>query len=368
MNQLSPKLVARIQELNRDRRIVPLKCRPRLQKLPGIHAVLFDVYGTMVDSGTDPFRANPERPLRHQIKNLLRYAGFEPCCPRAYDFVLDAWRERIEHAHRLAREHGVDYPEVDIRNIWRQALKLGIQRGWITGDINTVLITRIAIEFEGARNPVTLMPGIINTLARLRQRGIKMGIVSNAQFYTPLILQILFGASLAKLGFDRSLCIWSYRFGRAKPSPDLLNLALKRLEQKHGRKVSNKEVARELKMDLEEFQEMVTMTRSVSMVSIDEAQQFPFKDRRELIGLFEELKANNPHFYTTLKDIKKVVQQSLQELPESERMVLALYYYEDMNLKEIGSVLDVTESRVSQLHSQAIKRLQTKIKKVAEGI
>ncbi len=234
MNQLSPKLVARIQELNRDRRIVPLKCRPRLQKLPGIHAVLFDVYGTMVDSGTDPFRANPERPLRHQIKNLLRYAGFEPCCPRAYDFVLDAWRERIEHAHRLAREHGVDYPEVDIRNIWRQALKLGIQRGWITGDINTVLITRIAIEFEGARNPVTLMPGIINTLARLRQRGIKMGIVSNAQFYTPLILQILFGASLAKLGFDRSLCIWSYRFGRAKPSPDLLNLALKRLEQKHG--------------------------------------------------------------------------------------------------------------------------------------
>ncbi|HBQ21064.1 MAG: RNA polymerase subunit sigma [Deltaproteobacteria bacterium GWA2_38_16] len=148
----------------------------------------------------------------------------------------------------------------------------------------------------------------------------------------------------------------------------VLEKAYRRLEQKHGRKVSNKEVARELKMDLEEFQEMVTMTRSVSMVSIDEAQQFPFKDRRELIGLFEELKANNPHFYTTLKDIKKVVQQSLQELPESERMVLALYYYEDMNLKEIGSVLDVTESRVSQLHSQAIKRLQTKIKKVAEGI
>ncbi|MDO9540748.1 MAG: HAD family hydrolase, partial [Kiritimatiellia bacterium] len=234
MNRFSSSLIARIRTLNHDQRIIPVKLRPRLQKLPEIRAVLFDVYGTLVDSGTEPFRSLSRRILSRQIKNLLRRAGFIPCRPSAGVSVLDTLQERIAHAHRLAHAHGIDYPEVDILNIWRQVLRLSIQRGWIKGDMKAPLITRIALEFEGAHNPVALMPGVKNMLARLHQRGISMGIVSNAQFYTPLILQILFGASLAKIGFDRSLCIWSYRFGRAKPSPDLLKLALERIGQKYG--------------------------------------------------------------------------------------------------------------------------------------
>ena len=214
--------------------MIPVKLRPRLHKLQGIRAVLFDVYGTLVDSGIDPSRSFSRRILSHKIQNALRQAGLNPCGPEMGLSISDALQERIAHVHRLARARGIDYPEVDIRNIWRQVLSTSIQRGWVKGGVNARVITRIALEFEGIQNPVALMPGIKTVLARLHQCGIKMGIVSNAQFYTPLILQVLFGARLARIGFDRSFCIWSYRLGRAKPSPDLLKLALERAGQKYG--------------------------------------------------------------------------------------------------------------------------------------
>ncbi|HRK03086.1 MAG TPA: sigma-70 family RNA polymerase sigma factor, partial [Oligoflexia bacterium] len=59
---------------------------------------------------------------------------------------------------------------------------------------------------------------------------------------------------------------------------------------------------------------------------------------------------------------KKMVSEAIKDLPEKQRLVLSLYYYEDLNLKEIGRVLEVTESRVSQLHTQAIIRLKSKLK------
>jgi putative hydrolase of the HAD superfamily len=236
MNRISPSLIARIRALNHSRRLMPVNIQPRLCKLPGIRAILFDVYGTLVDSGIDPSRSFSRLILSRKIQNALRQAGLNPCDTQAGLSISDALQEKIAHAHRLARARGIDYPEVDIRNIWKQVFCLSIQRGWIKGTVNANVITRVALEFEGVQNPVALMPGVKNALARLRQRGVKMGIVSNAQFYTPLVLQVLFGASLARIGFDRSLCIWSYRLGRAKPSPDLLNLALKRIRQKYGLK------------------------------------------------------------------------------------------------------------------------------------
>ena len=62
-----------------------------------------------------------------------------------------------------------------------------------------------------------------------------------------------------------------------------------------------------------------------------------------------------------MKSVKDVVAKAIEELPERQRLVLSLYYYEDLNLKEIGKILRVTESRVSQLHAQAISRLRAKL-------
>lgn len=143
----------------------------------------------------------------------------------------------------------------------------------------------------------------------------------------------------------------------------LLEKTYRRLEQKHGRSVTVREVARCLKMNMTEFYDLRSDASAISLVSLEDVRQFPFQDRKSLIGMLEDMRSNNPHFQANLKDLKKAVQEALRELPENERMVLALYYYEDLNLKEIGAVLDVTESRISQIHSKAVLNLQAMIQK-----
>jgi RNA polymerase sigma factor for flagellar operon FliA len=80
-----------------------------------------------------------------------------------------------------------------------------------------------------------------------------------------------------------------------------------------------------------------------------------------IFNLLESCKFSNPLSQLKLKSIKSIVTGAIEDLPERQRLVLSLYYYEDLNLKEIGRILRVTESRVSQLHAQAISRLRAKL-------
>jgi putative hydrolase of the HAD superfamily len=73
------------------------------------------------------------------------------------------------------------------------------------------------VEYECRVNPAWPMPGALETIQKLHAHGFKLGIVSNAQFYTPLILEALFGQSIEALGFEKELCVWSYKELRAKP-------------------------------------------------------------------------------------------------------------------------------------------------------
>ena len=76
----------------------------------------------------------------------------------------------------------------------------------------------------------------------------------------------------------------------------------------------------------------------------------------------------NPDNIVERDAIKKVIVEALSELPDKEKKVLVLYYYEDLTLKEIGKVLEVTESRVSQLHTKAILRLRARLMNARKGI
>ena len=137
--------------------------------------------------------------------------------------------------------------------------------------------------------------------------------------------------------------------------------AFSRLEQKLGRNVTEDEAARELGMELEEFQGALSQCKSISLVSLDEVGSFADGDRKSLLGLLESEKGSNPMVRLAGAELKDVVAKAIEELPEKQRLVLSLYYYEDLNLKEIGQVLEVTESRVSQLHTQAVIRLRSKL-------
>lgn len=141
----------------------------------------------------------------------------------------------------------------------------------------------------------------------------------------------------------------------------LLDKTMAQLEIELGHAPSEEETAKALNITVEEFYDLVNQVRPVSLLSIDNSQSFSNDDHKSILNLLEGSKLNNPFNQLNMKSIKEVVAQAIEELPERQRLVLSLYYYEDLNLKEIGQVLRVTESRVSQLHAQAVARLRVKL-------
>jgi len=136
-----------------------------------------------------------------------------------------------------------------------------------------------------------------------------------------------------------------------------------RIEQAKGRQATEEEVCEELGISAEEFHDMLNQVKSVALLSYDDISSFSKADKRALHGLGEGGgRAPTPFNEVNVASVKKIIADAITDLPEKQRLVLSLYYYEDLNLKEIGRVLDVTESRVSQLHTQAVLRLKARLK------
>ncbi|MBN23227.1 MAG: FliA/WhiG family RNA polymerase sigma factor [Bdellovibrionaceae bacterium] len=135
------------------------------------------------------------------------------------------------------------------------------------------------------------------------------------------------------------------------------------IEQKMGRQATDEEAIEALGITSEEYHEMLNQVRSVSLLSYDDISNFSKADKKSLYGNGENsTKTATPFNEVSVAHVKKMIASAITDLPEKQRLVLSLYYYEDLNLKEIGRVLDVTESRVSQLHTQAILRLKGRLK------
>jgi RNA polymerase sigma factor for flagellar operon FliA len=137
-----------------------------------------------------------------------------------------------------------------------------------------------------------------------------------------------------------------------------------RIEQQKGRQATDEEVCSELGISQQEYHEMLSQVRSVSLLSFDDVQNFSKADKRALHGFSDVSNYKSPTPFSEVNHaaLKRMISEAINDLPEKQRLVLSLYYYEDLNLKEIGRVLDVTESRVSQLHTQAILRLKGKLR------
>lgn len=154
---------------------------------------------------------------------------------------------------------------------------------------------------------------------------------------------------------------WVPRSVREKAK--ILERCYAKIEQSKGRQATDEEVCAELGITQEEYHDMLNQVRSVSLLSYDDISSFSKADKRLLHGYGEGgSKASTPFSEVNIAYIKKMISEAIRDLPEKQRLVLSLYYYEDLNLKEIGRVLDVTESRVSQLHTQAILRLKGKLR------
>ncbi|MCB0411532.1 MAG: FliA/WhiG family RNA polymerase sigma factor [Bdellovibrionales bacterium] len=146
----------------------------------------------------------------------------------------------------------------------------------------------------------------------------------------------------------------------------MLDRTIMNLEAEFGRSPTDEEVCDKLSLSLSEFHDLINQVRPVSVLSIDDAATFSNVDKKSILNILEGTTCNNPFNQLNLKSVKDIVAKAIEELPERQRLVLSLYYYEDLNLKEIGKILRVTESRVSQLHAQAIARLRAKLSQFFE--
>ena len=134
---------------------------------------------------------------------------------------------------------------------------------------------------------------------------------------------------------------------------------VRELEATLGRSAADAEIAREMNLTLKEFQDLLLKISSTAVMSLNDLRyNSEESDRISIAESVESPSSLNPDSIAERDEIKRVMLEALQELPAKEQRVLALYYYEDLTLREIGEVLQVTESRVSQLHTKAIIRLR----------
>lgn len=134
--------------------------------------------------------------------------------------------------------------------------------------------------------------------------------------------------------------------------------AIHQTEQELGRTATEQEVAQTMNVSLEKYRQILQDTNNSQLFSYDEWREDHGDNADNLIAGHEE---SNPLQVLLEGDLRERVIEAIEALPEREKLVLTLYYQEDLNLKEIGAVMDVGESRVSQLHSQAIKRLRSRL-------
>jgi RNA polymerase sigma factor for flagellar operon FliA len=129
-----------------------------------------------------------------------------------------------------------------------------------------------------------------------------------------------------------------------------------------GRPAQDEEVAAELKMSLEELEEFITRARGAVMISVDDLNLHE-PDGHKVVTMLADTHTLDPLSSLVNERERASLAGAIQSLPEKERLVLTLYYYEELTMKEIGELLKVTESRVCQIHTKAIIRLKAHLQK-----
>ena len=152
---------------------------------------------------------------------------------------------------------------------------------------------------------------------------------------------------------------WVPRLVRSKASK--LNEAIKTLEARHGRQPTQGELAEHLSITVPELERMIQDASAVNLISLNKKwyETDSYKDVRE-IDILEDKKGEDPTRRIQKEDLMRLVTKGLNR---NERLIIILYYYEELTMKEIGTTLDLSESRVSQMHSSIVQRLQGQLGK-----
>ena len=223
-NWLSPVIQHRV-----PMRPQPTNIAPRLHRLPDVRAVIFDVYGTLLISGSGDVGTSDVSASNRQIVELMSEVGLDSD-PELVPATADL-QAQILSMNGSIQSNDNPHPEVDIVEAWRRTLAERRQQSGQSQLESVEFLVRLTSRYEAIMNPTWPMPGAKELLPRLGAAGHRLGIVSNAQIFTiPLLEDLIEQRSLEAGGFDLDLCIFSNRFRQAKPGPrlfDVLRAALR---------------------------------------------------------------------------------------------------------------------------------------------
>jgi putative hydrolase of the HAD superfamily len=219
---------------------VPTGIEPCLPAATPLKAIVFDVYGTLLmsDSGDIEESVISAGNLRKAMDfSNIRVSGSTLHQQGTLNKMLDEFVSEIKEFHDQHRTTDRPYPEIDIQHIWETILMRNHSKGRIQLDGNHC-IKCMTFIFEILSNPLFPMPGMEEVIKELSSRKIPLGIVSNAQFYTPVVLNYFLSGRLAEEDrvdfFDPELTIFSYKYKRSKPDLFLFQVLASALEKKYG--------------------------------------------------------------------------------------------------------------------------------------
>lgn len=226
----------------------PAPIQPRLEPLPGVRVVLWDLYGTLLAAPTGDIETSLDDEVRLNLAfraTAERFGWTETTIPQPpinLEAAIATWYfEGIDTRHAEARRRGVISPEVIIEEVWEDILSNLESLGWSKapqGRQRTEIVRRVAYFFECTYNRTALYPGSYPVLRAINRAGLAQGIVSNAQFYTPTTLTRLLAAAsegeVARLEdiFDYDLVFFSYQLGVSKPNTLMFERAAEALRRR----------------------------------------------------------------------------------------------------------------------------------------
>ncbi len=160
---------------------------------------------------------------------------------------------------------------------------------------------------------------------------------------------------------------WVPRSVRKKATQ--LEKVCRKLERELGRPPEDEEIAEAMGLDMSEFFKLLDQTRNVQFLDIDVIRRrMPEGNEDDLFDLIADEGEHDPFEVLNLSEVKEILVDAITKLPDKEKLVISLYYYEQLTMREIGEIMGYTESRISQMHTTAMMRLRAEIGAIKEEL
>jgi putative hydrolase of the HAD superfamily len=223
--------------------IIPLTTeeKPAISNPENIKAIIFDIYGTLLVSASGDIEQ--AEISGNNLKTALREAGYafsDPAIESDDKLTADLLSRFVKliHQHQETQhQNGTPFPEVDIRKVWEDLVEYAVKSKILVQEKNADPV-KLTFIFELLSNQVWPMPGMKEIIGYLHDKGYPLGIVSNAQFYTPVMMNF-FLTNKINMGeeisyFDPELTVFSYKLLKAKPDKKIFEPVLRNLRHKFG--------------------------------------------------------------------------------------------------------------------------------------